>query len=121
LKLYVSRGMGPVETLTRAASFDFAPNELRFGTPAWDRLFEGAVHRVKIWDDTALDASAVEAERSTLPLGSGNDGGGVAAAPGGSTGFGCGMLGIEGFLLLPLLHALRGRRAEGREFRAASE
>jgi hypothetical protein len=67
------------------------------------------VHRVKVWDDAALDLAGVEGERvSVLP----------AAATGGAWGgnMGCGMLGIEGLLLLSLVRACRRwlRRATAR-------
>ena len=102
LTLHVARGMGPVETLETDDGFDFAPTELRFGTPGWDQVFEGSVHRVKVWDDAALDLPDVEVERvSILPaavIGGGSGGGG-----------GCGMIGIEGLVLVPLVPAWRRR------------
>jgi hypothetical protein len=94
--------MGPVETLEADAGFPLVPTELRFGTPAWDQLFEGSVHRVKVWDDSALDLVGVEAERvSVLPA--------VAIGGGWGGGGGCGMIGIEGLVLLPLVPAWRRR------------
>jgi hypothetical protein len=101
LTLYAARGMGPLETLEAGSDFDFAPTELRFGTPSWDRVFEGTVHRVKVWDDAALDLAGVEAERVSVPR---------VPAPAS-----CGMLGIEGLLGLLLVSASRRRlrRATG--------
>ena len=94
LTLYVARGMGPLEVLEAGAGSDFTPTELRFGTPGWDRVFEGTVHRVKIWNDTALDLAAVEAERVSIP----------------PARVSCGLLGIEGILWLPLVPAWRRRQ-----------
>jgi len=65
LFVYVSRGMGAVELYTCPLASSFTPTELRFGTPDWERVFEGSVHRVAIWDDHALDYFEVEQQRVT--------------------------------------------------------
>jgi hypothetical protein len=61
---YVSRGLGEIDVITGAPGSGFDLAEVRFGTPSWDRVFEGTVHRVEIWDGVALELAAVEAERT---------------------------------------------------------
>jgi hypothetical protein len=105
LTAYVSRGLSEIDVITGPPGSGFDLDEVRFGTPGWERVFEGTVQRVKVWDDQAIDLAAVETERTT------------ATWPAG-----CG-LGFEVAPILAALQALRARkwsrRAPARRVEAA--
>ena len=67
LELWCSRGMGELDTVA-APGLALTPTELRFGAPDWSTVFEGNVHRIKVWPDRALSEEDMRRERLTLPL-----------------------------------------------------
>jgi hypothetical protein len=95
LTLYVARGMGEVETIEGPPSSGFDASELRFTSPSGDRSFEGTIHRIKVWDDTALAPADVEQERVNF-------------------GNACGLGGELPLALLGLRRLLRRRRDSAR-------
>jgi len=67
IEMWTSRGMGDFESIS-AAGVNLTPSEVRFGAPDWSTVFEGSVHRVKVWTDRALSETEMRRERLTLPL-----------------------------------------------------
>lgn len=99
---YVARGLGELDVITGPPGSGFDLSEVRFGTPSWDRVFEGTLHRVEIWNGVALGPDAVESERTRAEWA-------PASVPA------CGM----SFEPVALLFALRALHARLRRRRAA--
>lgn len=68
LEMWVSRGMGDPEVVS-APGVALDPDELRFGAADWSVLFEGMVHRVKVWPVEALGDDAIRRERLAFGAG----------------------------------------------------
>ncbi len=54
LKMYVNRGMGDTDGVAVIAE-PFTPVTLQMGTPDWSRVAQGALHRIRVWPNTAMD------------------------------------------------------------------
>jgi hypothetical protein len=65
IRMYASHGMGEIQELSGPVGESFTPDELRFGSVLWDRVFEGSLHRVSVWDSQALGLADVEQLRVT--------------------------------------------------------
>lgn len=54
VKLYVKRGMGDIEGYAMA-EIPFTPTGLQLATPDGSAVFQGALHRIRVWPNEALD------------------------------------------------------------------
>jgi hypothetical protein len=71
IEMWTSRGMGDFDTVT-ATGAAITPTLVRFGAPDWSTVFEGNVHRVKVWTDRALSETEMRRERLSISNGCGD-------------------------------------------------